>query len=256
NGNNLQYYHLPPDSKTLKKYERQLKQLDRRDNSQSVMTKDRKYARINGNMLDLGSEPIAELNLHIGEWIAENTDSDVVQFRLTGSGVVLDKNHEYLRQSLFTGLGLAFLVVSLLMAALFRDIQMVLISLIPNIFPLLIAGGVMGYFGISLKASTSIIFTLAFGIAVDDTIHFLSKLKLQFAKGLDLDTAIRNTLQETGKALCITTFILFCGFGSLIGSDFAATFYIGLLLSITLLSALIADLFLLPVVIYWWKRER
>lgn len=253
NGNNLQYYRLPPDSKTLNKYERQLKQLDRRNTAQAVMTKDLKYARINGNMLDMGSEPIAELNQHIEEWIAANTDSSKVQFRLTGSGVVLDKNHEYLRQSLFTGLGLAFLVVSLLMALLFRDVQMVFIALIPNIFPLLITGAVMGYFGISLKASTSIIFTLAFGIAVDDTIHFLSKLKLQFQKELDLDTALRNTFQETGKALCITTFILFCGFGSLIGSDFAATFYIGLLLSITLLSALIADLFLLPVVVYWWK---
>ncbi len=254
NGNNLQYYRLPPDSKTLKKYERQLKQLDRRDNALSAMTKDRKYARINGNMLDLGSEPIAELNQHIEEWIADNTDSAIVQFRLTGSGVVLDKNHQYLRQSLFSSLGLAFLVVSLLMALLFRDVQMVFIALIPNIFPLLITGAVMGYFGISLKASTSIIFTLAFGIAVDDTIHFLSKLKLQFQKGFDIDTALSNTFQETGKALCITTFILFCGFGSLIGSDFAATFYIGLLLSITLLSALIADLFLLPVVVYWWKR--
>ncbi|MEZ4887853.1 MAG: MMPL family transporter [Chitinophagales bacterium] len=255
NGNNLQYYRLPPDELTLQKYELQLKQLDRKNATASVMTKDRKYARINGNMLDLGSEPIAELNQQIKEWITENTDAGVVQFRLTGSGVVLDKNHQYLRQSLFTGLGVAFLVVSLLMALLFRDLQMSLIALIPNIFPLLITGAVMGYFGISLKASTSIIFTLAFGIAVDDTIHFLSKLKLQFQKGLDLDTAIRNTFLETGKALCITTFILFCGFGSLAFSDFAATFYIGLLLSITLLSALVADLFLLPVVIYWWKKR-
>ncbi len=256
NGNNLQYYRLPPDPKTLQKYERQLKQLDRRNIAKGMMTKDRKYARINGNMLDLGTEPIAELNQHINEWIAENTDKNLVQFRLTGSSIVIDKNHEYLRDSLFTGLGLAFLVVSLLMALLFRDLQMVFISLIPNIFPLLIAGAVMGYFGISLKASTCIIFTLAFGIAVDDTIHFLSKLKLQFQKGLDVDDAIRNTFLETGKALCITTFILFCGFGSLAFSDFAATFYIGLLLSITLLSALIADLFLLPVVIYWWKGDK
>ena len=254
-GGNLQYYRLPSDQKTVQKYEHQLKQLDRRNAAKGLMTQDRKYARINGNMLDSGSEPIAELNEHIYEWIAENTDSEVVQFRLTGSSVVIDKTHEYLRASLFTGLGLAFLVVSLLMALLFRDLQMVFIALIPNIFPLLITGAVMGYFGISLKASTCIIFTLAFGIAVDDTIHFLSKLKLQFAKGLDLDRALRNTFLETGKALCITTFILFCGFASLAFSDFAATFYIGLLLSITLLSALIADLFLLPVVVYWWKGK-
>ncbi|MFK7903560.1 MAG: RND family transporter [Chitinophagales bacterium] len=256
NGNNLDYYRLPPDAKTLQKYERQLKQLDRKGAAKGLMTKDRKYARINGNMLDLGTEPIVDLNEDIYEWIGQNTDENVVKFRLTGSGVVIDKNHEYLRESLFTGLGLAFLVVSLLMALLFRDLQMVFIALIPNVFPLLITGAVMGFAGISLKASTSIIFTLAFGIAVDDTIHFLSKLKLQFAKGLDLDTAMRNTFRETGKALCITTFILFCGFGSLACSDFAATFYIGLLLSITLLSALIADLFLLPVVIYLWKGER
>ena len=132
---------------------------------------------------------------------------------------------------------------------------MVLISLIANIFPLLIAAAVMGFVGIPLKASTSIIFTVAFGIAVDDTIHFLSKFKLQLNKGNSIDEAIYVTYIETGKAICLTTIFLLSGFVPLVTSNFAASFYIGLLVSITLIAAVIADFFLLPVCLKWFFKN-
>ncbi len=259
NGNALTAYQLPEKAKALKKYERQLKKAGRQSEAFNLlMTEDRKYGRINGNMKDLGSDKITVLNAKINGWITQNLNSKLAEFRITGTGLLVDKNHHYLRKSLFGGLGLAFLVVSLMMALLFRDIKMVFISLIPNVFPLLITGAIMGFAGIPLKASTSIIFTIAFGIAVDDTIHFLSKFKLQLNKGDTIDQAIRTTFLEAGKAICLTTLILVTGFIILATSDFKATSYVGLLVSITLFSALFADLFLLPVCIYQFidKKEK
>ncbi len=240
------YYQLPEEEKPLKKYRRQLKRNSRKETS-LLISEDRKHGRMTANMVDIGSDKITKLYLQINQWIENEIDPSILKIRLTGTALIMDKNHEQLRVNLLYGLGLAFLVVSILMMLLFRSIKMAFIALIPNLFPLLIAGGVMGFLGISLKASTSIIFTIAFGIAVDDTIHFLSKFRLQRQKGQTVDAAIHSTFMETGKALCLTTFILFAGFFVLVSSDFNATFYVGLLISITLISALIADLILLPI---------
>lgn len=248
-------YELPNKQALIKKYDRQIKKM--RDNGLNLLiSEDKKYARISGTMKDIGSDKVDMLNEEINNWVATNIATEKVQFRLTGTALLIDKNHVYLRSSLFTGLGFAFLVVSIIMALWFRDIKMVVIALIPNTFPLLIAGGIMGLLGISLKASTSIIFTIAFGIAVDDTIHFLSKFKLQLNKGNTIDEAIRITLLETGKAICLTTIILFFGFLLLIFSEFKATYYVGLLVSITLLSALVADFFLLPICLKRMLKEK
>jgi len=119
------------------------------------------------------------------------------------------------------------------------------------LFPLFL----MGYFGIELKASTSIIFCLAFGIAVDDTIHFLSKFKIELDKNVSLYNALLQTYKETGKAICLTSAILFFGFISLCLSDFSGTFYVGLMMAITLFSAVIADLVIMPVFIWWLMSE-
>ncbi len=241
-----EYYQLPDNEKSLKKYRRQLKKNSRRE-AHLLISDDRQHGRMTANMVDIGSDQITKLYQQINQWIDTEIDANILQIRLTGTALIMDKNHEQLRVNLLYGLGLAFLVVSLLMMLLFRSLKMAFIALIPNLFPLLIAGGIMGFLGISLKASTSIIFTIAFGIAVDDTIHFLSKFRLQRQKGEGVSAAIHSTFMETGKALCLTTLILFAGFFVLVTSDFNATFYVGLLISITLISALIADLVLLPI---------
>ena len=110
--------------------------------------------------------------------------------------------------------------------------------------------GLMGYTGIDLKVSTSIIFTIAFGIAVDDTIHFVSRLRLELAKGRSRQYAIKRSFIGTGKAIIITSLILIAGFLTLILSTFKGTFYTGALLSLTLLFAVLVDLLLLPV-LFW-----
>ena len=122
-------------------------------------------------------------------------------------------------------------------------------------FPLLLAGALLGYLGIELEAGVSIVFAVIFGIAVDDTIHFLSKYKLVRDKGLDVEEALRTTFLETGKAIVLTTVILFFGFLIMLFSIHPPSVTIGLLISLTLFSALISDLLLIPVLIRWLMKD-
>jgi predicted RND superfamily exporter protein len=142
------------------------------------------------------------------------------------------------------------------MAFSFRKWRMVLIALIPNVVPLLFLAAVMYMLGIDLKVSTSIVFTIAFGIAVDDSIHILGKLKLELAKGRSIPMALRRSYRSAGKAVIITSIMLVSGFISLVFSDFGSIHYMGLLVSLTLFLAIIADLFLLPVLVLWLLPER
>ena len=133
---------------------------------------------------------------------------------------------------------------------------MVFISLVPNLIPLLFAAAIIGLIGVELKAATSIIFAIAFGIAVDDTIHFLTKYKIEREKGLSVIRSVYNTYIDTGKAIILTTAILFFGFIMLSFSSFKPIFYIGFLLSVTFLASLISCLFVMPHFILWIMRHK
>jgi predicted RND superfamily exporter protein len=133
---------------------------------------------------------------------------------------------------------------------------MVLIAIVPNVVPLLILSGTMGILGISMKMSTAILFTIAFGIAVDDTIHFLSRLKTELKDGKSILYAIKRTYMTSGKAMIITTLILCIGFGVLGISSFQAVKMIGLMVSYTLFFALVCDLVLLPALIVLFYRDK
>jgi predicted RND superfamily exporter protein len=126
---------------------------------------------------------------------------------------------------------------------------MALLSLIPNVFPILLTAGIIGFSGIDLNMSTAIVFTIAFGIAVDDTIHFLSRYRQELRKGRSNLIGLRRTFISTGKAILLTTLILICGFICLVFSDFQSTFYIGLFVCMTLAFAVITDLTLLPLLL-------
>jgi len=163
---------------------------------------------------------------------------------------------KYLSTSLIRGLGISVLIVALLIGLIYRSGAIVFISIITNLIPLLFIAGVMGYFGIDLKTSTSIIFTISFGIAVDDTIHFLGKFKHELMKGKSKMYALKRSYMITGKAMILTTLLLCAGFFLLIFSGFMGTFYMGVLLCITLFVALIADITLLPVLLLLFYRQR
>jgi predicted RND superfamily exporter protein len=206
--------------------------------------------RISARMRDLGSDSMAIFSRQLAAFTQRHTDTTLFSYRLTGTAVLFEKNNEYLTSGIFSSLLLSALIIALSMGTLFRSWQMLVIAFIPNLLPLLVLGGVMGFFGISLKASTVIIIALAFGIAFDDTIHFLGRLKIELQRGgRDRKDIIRNTLLACGEGLILTTFILSAGFLILIASDFGGTFYVGLFCCVTLVFALFADLLLLPPIL-------
>ena len=147
------------------------------------------------------------------------------------------------------GLLIAFGIVALIVGLLYRSLRMTLISLVPNVLPLLFIAGFMGALDIDLKVSTSIIFTIAFGIAVDDTLHFLAKYRILLRQGRQPIWALRRTFLATGKAIIITSIILCGGFATLMLSSFEGTFHIGLLVSLTLCFAVVVDLAVLPLLL-------
>lgn len=167
--------------------------------------------------------------------------------KITGTAVVASNGTQYLVMNLFISLGIAIVVIGLLMALLFRSWRMVLASLLPNFVPLLFTAGIMGYAGIPIKPSTLLVFSIAFGISVDDTIHFLAKFRQEMKMHRhDLRRCILVALRETGISMIYTSIVLFFGFLMFTFSQFGGTKALGLLVSITLLIAMFANLMILP----------
>lgn len=222
----------------------------------SILTPDIKETKITGKMEDLGSAEIRDRNHQLTNFITSELDTSIIKTQLTGSTLLLDKSNKIITYKLLYGLLFAVIIVSILMGLLYRSAKITLIAIIPNLLPLLMILGVIGWTEMGLKMSTVIIFTIAFGIAVDDTIHFLNRLKNELKKGVSLTEAIQSTYLSTGKAIVTTSIILVLGFGVLMFSAFQTTFITGLLVGLALLFALFADLMLLPVLLgLFYKKD-
>ncbi|MGK7390661.1 MAG: efflux RND transporter permease subunit [Candidatus Cyclobacteriaceae bacterium M2_1C_046] len=248
-GGDADAFALPDNERDWKRIKNYVKRIQKRPEIRELINKEGQQARISGRMDDIGSSISLEKRQTIVEEIEEHIDESLIKVQLTGSSFLIDKNNEYLVSNMLYGLAIAFAVVAIIAGLMFFQWRMVLITLLPNILPLLITAGIMGYFGISMKLSTSMVFTIAFGIAVDDTIHMLSKLRLEMSKGKSVLYALKRSYLSTGKALTLTTLILSGGFLILLFSSFGGTFYTGLLVGITLIMALVVDLTLLPVLV-------
>jgi len=174
---------------------------------------------------------------------------------ITGTSVVFFKGTSYLVNNLYISLTLAVLLISMFMAMMFASWRMVLISLFPNLLPLLLTAGLMGYFGIPIKPSTILVFSIAFGISVDDTIHYLAKYRQELiSTNWDIKKSVINALNETGTSMIYTSIILFFGFGVFATSSFGGTVALGVLVSFTLLIAMLANLVLLPALLLSFER--
>lgn len=249
NGGNPEMYTVPTDEKSSRRIKRILDRFKHQQEFQALVTEDLQEGRISAKVEDYGGNKMKQLNEIAERELPELIDTSLLGYKQTGMALLIDKNNESLAQNMMYGLLIAFGVIALIMGVLFRSLKIVLITLVPNVLPLLLIGGFMGFTGIDLKVSTSIIFTIAFGIAVDDTIHYMSKLRLELNKGKSMLYALKRSSISTGKAITVTSLILCSGFVTLILSDFTSTFYIGLLVSMTLLFAVFADLVLLPALI-------
>jgi len=246
---NKTFYRLPSSSRKINGYRRAIRLASKGTFVKTIVDSTEKTTRITGVIPDLGNQIISTKNTDLTQFIARNNLDDFLVFKLTGTAHLIDKNLKYLSVSLIKGLGISILIVALIIGLIYRSGSILVISIITNLIPLVFIGGVMGFLGIELKTSTSIIFTIAFGIAVDDTIHFLGKFKYELGKSKSKMYALKRSYLTTGKAMILTTLLLCSGFVLLILSSFLGTFYMGLLLCVTLFVALIADLTILPVML-------
>lgn len=183
-------------------------------------------------------------------------DKDYYGLIITGTSVVASEGTKYLVFNLITSLIFAIIGIGILMAILFRSWRMVLVSLIPNFIPLIVTGGIMGWFGIPLKPSTLLVFSIAFGISVDDTIHYLAKYRQELKnKDWDLKQCVIQAIRESGLGMFYTSVVLFCGFSVFVFSQFGGTQALGLLVSITLLIAMLTNLIILPSLLLTLERS-
>ena len=214
-----------------------------------IIREEGKHCHLSAKIKDFGSRQMAAYNTALAQFIKTQTDTSSLQITVTGTANLIDLNNTFLVQTTLQGLGTGILTLVILTLIIHRSLKMVLIFLIPNLVPLLIMAGLMGIFHIPLKASTAIFFSIAFGIATDDTIHFLSRFKLELKKNHSALQAFKQTYAETGKPVFLTTLMLLGGFVSLILSDFESIRLFGLLTCLTLFIALLAEIILLPVLL-------
>ena len=205
------------------------------------------FARITTFMKDIGTDKMNVIQERLSQIVEKEFPAERYNVSFTGKALVFLKGTNYLIGNLVFSLSLAILLISLFMAWMFRSFKMILISIIPNMLPLLITAGLMGFFGIPIKPSTILVFSIAFGISVDDTIHFLAKYRQELiANNWKIRRSVYAALRETGVSMFYTSIVLFFGFLVFTVSSFGGTIALGGLVSITLLLAMVSNLLLLP----------
>lgn len=215
-----------------------------------------RYARITTFMKDIGTDKMDIIQERLQAVINKQFPDEKFDVSLTGKALVFLKGTNYLIKNLVISLSLAIILISIFMAWMFRSPQMILISLIPNMLPLLITGGLMGFFDIPIKPSTILVFSIAFGISVDDTIHFLAKYRQELlANNWKVKSAVYSALRETGVSMFYTSIVLFFGFLVFTVSSFGGTIALGGLVSITLLLAMVSNLLLLPSLLLSFEKK-
>jgi predicted RND superfamily exporter protein len=211
--------------------------------------------RISMNIKDLNSKEIKEITKYIQQKIDDIYPEKTLQnIQLTGSSILNLLGTDYLTENLIFSLLLSILMISLIVFNLFKSYKITLISIIPNLIPLFFTAGLMGYLGIPIKPSTLLIFSIVFGISIDDSIHFLSKYKLEILSRNNLNP-IQETIKKTGKSMITTSIILFFGFIIFTVSNFGSTSILGILISFTIIIALISNLTILPYLLKLYKKS-
>jgi predicted RND superfamily exporter protein len=225
--------------------------------------------RISMQMADIGSKKVDSLLQRViqpkADQLAANlkqnlkSKSDSVTVTVTGSSKIFIKGNKFLIDNLTESLILACILITLSMAMLFANVRMIIISLIPNLLALMITAGLMGYFNIALKPSTAIIFSITFGISVDNSIRFLAKYRQELfsASGaFFVPRCVSDSILETGKSIIYTSVVLFAGFIIFAFSDFGGTISLGILTSTTLVISMFTNLILLPALILTFDKPK
>lgn len=249
-------FTLPVSQEEVNRYYEGIMQTEYGDEMEHYMLGDGSRLRISGRLPNLSVKEFEPLKKKIDAFFTNKKNQYNFSHQLTGSAILLDKITYSLTNNLFTGILFDALLICLIALFLLRKWIVMLIVLIPNVIPLVFMAAIMGVMKINLKADTSVIFAIALGLAVDDSIHFLSRLRIELSRGLSLPYAVKRTYLSTGKAIVITTLVLLSGFMTLLSSSFGGTFYIGLLISLCLFCAMILELTITPLLILLLYRKK
>ena len=214
------------------------------------------FARMTVMLQDVTTARMEAIELEVKKSIDKHFAVDQFNVSVTGKALGYLKGTRFLVRNLVVSLGLAILLIALFMAYMFRSFRMILISLLPNVIPLILTAGMMGFLGIAIKPSTILVFSVAFGISVDDTIHFLVKYRQELkATRWNIKKSVYSALRETGVSMFYTSIVLFFGFSVFMISSYGGTVALGGLVSATLLFAMLANLILLPALLLSLEKQ-
>ena len=201
-------------------------------------------------MKDIGTDDMAKIEAKLHGKIDKIFPINQYKVTITGKALVFQKGTTYLINNLIESLIFAILLIAGLMVYMFRSWKMIFASIVTNILPLCITSGLMGYFGIPLKPSTILVFSIAFGISVDNAIQFMAKYRhdLQHNQG-KIKKSVFSALRETGVSTFYTSIVLIFGFAIFTLSSFSGTIALGGLISVTLTFAMFANLLVLPALV-------
>lgn len=263
-------YVLPSFGNPLTDLHKTLRELQIKKQNNELETKDsamlklvgafvdstEQYLRISMSMADVGTEKLPAILDTIQKNVTASFDSSY-KVTLTGTSITFLEGSRFIINGLKESILWAFLLISVCMLYLFRSFRILLCSLIPNLVPLVITAGIMGWAGVPLKPSTVLIFSVALGIAVDITIRFLVNYKQVLPENnFDVESAVRNTIKQTGLSIVYTSLVLTAGFIIFCASSFGGTFSLGWLTSVTLLTATATNLILLPVLLMITRKNK
>jgi predicted RND superfamily exporter protein len=223
----------------------------------SFIDSTKQTTRMSVQMADIGSEKMTVLMHELRPRVDSIFPVDKYHTTITGNSLIFLKGNDYLFKNLLESIVLAIVLISIIMFLLFMSVRMILISILPSIIPLLMTAGMMGFFHVPLKPSTILIFSIAFGLASDQTIYFLTKFRHEMRQNpvISISRAVTMTIRETGVSMIYTAIILFCGFFIFSASGFGGTAALGKLISITLLMAMCSNLILLPAFLVSMERR-
>jgi predicted RND superfamily exporter protein len=258
NDGKVRYFRLPGGDgmSKIRNYSSSAK--DRENEFRAYIDSTKRIARVSVQMADIGSielkKVIAKLKPRIDTALNYDQENKVwldnskqYTYTLTGTCLMFLKGNDFLVTNLIESVGIAVILITLVMLTLFMSFRMVIISVVPSLVPLFITAALMGFFDIHLKPSTILVFSIAFGIASDGTLYFLTKYRQELINHqFSISKTVSVTIRETGVSMIYTAIILFCGFGIFMASGFGGTAALGILVSITLLVAYCSNLVLLP----------
>jgi predicted RND superfamily exporter protein len=249
---NPDYYELPSSQEQsfILSYAKNATKNSKDNLMKSYVDSSGQYARITTFMRDENGDAIPKIEAEIRKKADKFFPPNQYHVTITGKALVFQKGTGYLLDNLLSSLIFAFLLTALLIGFMFRSFKMIMVSIIPNLLPLLLTAGIMGFFNIPLKPSTILVFGIAFGLSVDDTVRFLAQYRVELKKNnWKIRKSVYATFTDAGLSMFYTSIVLFFGFSVFMLSSFGGTIALGGLISLTLLFGMLSNLMLLPALV-------